>query len=157
MMTNVSCDMLLHPELLTNEQLMAIIQERQLRVPNMAVLPRDELLELFHHYCVPYGQRKYRDTGRGKMLNRSRHMSPESSPKLTLNNDNNNRKLGHSVTERLKPPPDLLSGHMKRIKLDNKVEITNDINLFKRKMSIDNAPVPEAPPNKKERKPILWP
>ncbi|CAK1585143.1 unnamed protein product [Parnassius mnemosyne] len=156
-MTNVPCDMLLHPELLTNQQLMSIIQERHLRVPNMETIARDELLELFHHYCVPYGQRKYRDSGRGKMLNKARHVSPEHTSRLNLLNDNQNRKLSHALNDRLKPPPDLLSGHMKRIKLENKVAITNDVNNHKRKMSIDSSPVSDAPPYKKERKPITWP
>ncbi|XP_026752982.1 ashwin-like isoform X2 [Galleria mellonella] len=101
----VPYEMLLHPELLTNEQLIQIIEERHLRVSNMESIPRHELLEIFHNYCVPYGQRKYRDTGRGKLLNKTRQTSPE--PKSALNNNNHCRKLSQPwPTERLKPPPD---------------------------------------------------
>ncbi|CAH2046871.1 unnamed protein product, partial [Iphiclides podalirius] len=156
-MTNISCDMLLHPELLTNEQLISIIQERHLRVPNMESMHRDELLEIFHQYCVPYGQRKYRDSGRGKILNKTRHISPEPTRKLNMFNDIQNRKQSNSFNERLKPPPDLLSGHIKRIKIENKIVITNDNNNFKRKIAIDSLPISEIPPMKKERKPITWP
>ncbi|XP_028042209.1 ashwin-like isoform X2 [Bombyx mandarina] len=57
-------EMLLHPELLSNEQLTHIIEQRHLRIDGIEKMPRDDLLDLFHQYCVPYGQRKYRDSGR---------------------------------------------------------------------------------------------
>lgn len=104
----------------------------------MESMPRDELLEVFHNYCVPYGQRKQKDSGRGKMLNKTRQISPEPSPKLNVFNDIQNRKQSHSFTERLKPAPDLLSGHVKRIKIENNVKIANDINICKRKVTIDS-------------------
>ncbi|KPJ05156.1 PREDICTED: uncharacterized protein LOC106116821 [Papilio xuthus] len=155
-MSNVPFDMLLHPELLTNEQLTTIIQQRHLRVPNMDSMTRDDILELFHHYCVPYGQRKHRDSGRGKALSRGRHVSPEPPVKVGLASDNkNNNNVSHMLSKRLKPP-DLLSGHMKRIKLDNK-KINNESDTFKRKISVDSTLVCEAPPHKKEKKLITWP
>lgn len=105
-------------------------------------MARDQLLELFHHYCVPYGQRKYRDSGRGKVLNRSRHLSPETGPKLNTMYSNE-RKSSHSSKDRIKPPPDLLSGHMKRIKIENKTFTTFAFkeNNCKRKMSIDSVSI----------------
>ncbi|XP_014356899.2 ashwin [Papilio machaon] len=155
-MANVPFEMLLHPELLTNEQLVTIIQQRHLRVSNIDTMTRDDLLELFHHYCVPYGQRKPRDSGRGKALSRCRHTSPEPPVKMGLASDNQNKNFSHMLNKRLKPPPDLLSGHMKRIKLDTK-KINNDFDTLKRKMSVDSSPVCEAPPHKKEKKLITWP
>lgn len=101
----------------------------------MDTMSRDDLLDLFHHYCVPYGQRKHRDSGRGKVLNR-RHVSPEPAATVCLASDNQNKNLSHELSKRLKPPPDLLSGHMKRIKLENK-KINNDFDTLKRKMSVD--------------------
>lgn len=110
---------------------------------NLHRMARDELLELFHQFCVPYGQRKYRDSGRGKLLNKVRRTSPE--PVVTLNTFNNNyvsKKSLHSTCDRLKPPPDLLSCHMKRIKLENKAHNHKsqgvDTNVNKRKMSVDD-------------------
>lgn len=99
---------------------------------NLNNMPRDELLEIFHHFCVPYGQRKYRDTGRGKVLNKSRPMSPQRNQTITIHN--NRKSAPADYFERVKPPPDLLAGHMKRIKLENKI---NEYHL-KRKMSIDS-------------------
>lgn len=110
---------------------------------NLHRMARDELLELFHQFCVPYGQRKYRDSGRGKLLNKVRHTSPE--PVVTLNIFSNNygsKKSLRSTCDRLKPPPDLLSCHMKRIKLENKTQSNKsqnvEINVHKRRMSVDD-------------------
>lgn len=99
-------------------------------------MARDDLLELFHRFCVPYGQRKNRDSGRGKELNKSRRMSPEHIIKLNTIDISQNRKF-QSNHGRVKPPPDLLSGHMKRIKLDKEPEKIRLVNGTKRKMSID--------------------
>ncbi|CAH2243595.1 ashwin-like [Pararge aegeria] len=160
----IPCEMLLHPELLTNEQLIQIIQERHLRVQNLHRMARDELLDLFHQFCVPYGQRKYRDSGRGKILNKIRHSNPEPVVLFNTFNDSNvSRKSLRSPCERIKPPPDLLSCHMKRIKLDNKLQNhlsqNFDINVHKRKMSVDleSCEVVSSPPAKKEKKLITWP
>lgn len=55
-----------------------------------------------------------------------------------LNTQNRKSQLTH---ERIKPPPDLLSGHMKRIKIESKspdlMKDFNFVNINKRKMSID--------------------
>ncbi|XP_050348528.1 ashwin-like [Nymphalis io] len=156
----VPCDMLLHPELLSNEQLIQVIQERHLRINNLQIKARDELLDLFHQFCVPYGQRKYRDSGRGKILNEVRMSNAESAKNLDLINNNyiNNRKKTYSNSERLKPPSDLLSGQMKRIKLDCNNIAFNNSNYYKRKMSIDGVSSSiDSPPIKKERKAITWP
>ncbi|KAL0879922.1 hypothetical protein ABMA27_002442 [Loxostege sticticalis] len=155
----VSCEMLLHPELLSSEQLLYIIKERRLNIANLESMPRHELLDVFHNYCVPYGQRKYRDSGRGKMLNKARPASPEPVVQLNTINNTQNRKFTHTQTsDRIKPPPDLLSGHLKRIKLDIKSKPVPEVNVWKRKMSIDaTTQVSDSPPPKKERKPITWP
>ncbi|CAH0399677.1 unnamed protein product [Chilo suppressalis] len=154
---SVPCDMLLHPELLSNDQLINIIQQRHLHIPNVERMQRDELLELFHNFCVPYGQRKYKDTGRGKLLNQTRNMCSEPPVKLNVFNDSQSRKIPYPERcDRLKPPPDLLSGHLKRIKLD--IRPVSDVNNSKRKMSIDSAtPATDSPPPKKEKKAITWP
>lgn len=108
---------------------------------NLQRMKRDELLDLFHQFCVPYGQRRYRDSGRGKVLNKIRNISPDSV--TTLNTFDNkstikiNRKKIYSDSERLKPPPDILSGQMKRIKLDNNITSTDNMSRNKRKMSVD--------------------
>ncbi|CAG9787937.1 unnamed protein product [Diatraea saccharalis] len=137
---SVPCDMLLHPELLSNSQLIALIKERRLHIPDVERMHRDELLQVFHSYCVPYGQRKYRDTGRGKILNQARNVSSEPAVKLNVFNDSHHRKISHMDNcERLKPPPDLLSGHLKRIKLD--IKPVSDVISSKRKMSIDSVSV----------------
>lgn len=153
--------MLLYPELLSNDQLIFIIKEvsktinycfiaflifgvnlshclqRHLRVENIERMSRCELIELFRNYCVPYGQRKYRDSGRGKVLNKTRHCSPEPVPKLNVFSNDQCNKNSRSNCDRIKPPPDILSGHMKRIKLDS---LVGDLNS-KRKMSIDSVSV----------------
>lgn len=102
---------------------------------------RDELLDLFHQFCVPYGQRRYRDSGRGKVLNKIRNISPESVTTLNIFDNKStikiNRKKIYSDSERLKPPPDILSGQMKRIKLDNNITSTDNMSRNKRKMSVD--------------------
>ncbi|CAH0720214.1 unnamed protein product, partial [Brenthis ino] len=166
----VPCELLLHPELLSNGQLIQIIQERHLRVENLHNMRRDELLDLFHQFCVPYGQRRYRDSGRGKILNKVRNVSPEqfktlntfqNSTTTTTTTTKLNRKRLHSDCERLKRPPDILSGQMKRIKLDNS-DSNNTVNdenkKSKRKMSIDAVtPSLENTAVKKERKLITWP
>lgn len=102
----------------------------------MERMARDDLLELFHRFCVPYGQRKCRDNGRGKVLNKARRMSPERVPKLNTRDISQSRKFQCNY-DRVKPPPDLLSGHMKRIKLDKAPEKIKVVNVTKRKMSID--------------------
>ncbi|VVC87073.1 unnamed protein product [Leptidea sinapis] len=153
------CDLLLHPELMNNQQLIYIIEERQLRVPNIEKLSRDELLTIFHQFCVPYGQRKYRDSGRGKILNKSRNLTPENSPpkiNIAYGRPEHERILHRTHNDILKPTPDLLSGHMKRIKLDSLSVLSNG-DKFKRKLSIDNMVVTDSPPPKKERKQITWP
>lgn len=63
-------------------------------------------------------------------------MSPEHVPKLNTLNISQNRK-SQSNHDRIKPPPDLLSGHMKRIKLDKVPEKNKIVNGTKRKMSVD--------------------
>nr|AGC92725.1 ashwin-like protein [Heliconius erato] len=158
----VPFEMLLHPELLSNEQLIQILQERHLRVENLQRMRRDELLDLFHQFCVPYGQRRYRDSGRGKVLNKTRNISPELV--TTYNTFDNksmikiNRKTLHSDSDRLKPPPDTLSGQMKRIKLENNLTSTDNISKNKRRMSVDAVTTDlGCTPIKKERKPITWP
>nr|XP_053604798.1 ashwin-like [Plodia interpunctella] len=155
----IPCEMLLHPELLSNEQLIHIIQERHLRMAGIERLPRDELLEIFHNYCVPYGQRKYRDSGRGKLLNKNRQTSPEPKQNCTFKY-NNQRKLSHPwPCERLKPPPGTMSGKSKMLKLEAKFSsatISEDIN--KRKLPTELAcHETGTPPIKKSRKPITWP
>ncbi|XP_038213955.1 ashwin-like [Zerene cesonia] len=161
----MSCDMLLHPELMTNEQLIYIIQQRHLRVPNILSMQRDDLLLLFHQFCVPYGQRKYKDSGRGKVLNKNRNTSPETTTKLNITNNAHvnveSRQIHLKYTiqnDRLKPPLDLISGHInKKMKLETKTVI-NEFDKFKRKVPIDPATlVTDCPPIKKERKPITWP
>lgn len=84
---------------------------------------------------MPYGQRKYRDSGRGKVLNKTRHCSPEPAGKLNIFRNNQCNKVSRSNRDRIKPPPDILSGHMKRIKIDS---LICDVNNSKRKMSIDS-------------------
>lgn len=107
--------------------------QRHLRVENMERMSRCELIELFRNYCVPYGQRKYRDSGRGKVLNKNRNCSPEKVANLDVFCNNQCNKVSRSNYDRIKPPPDILSGHMKRIKLDSLVS-----DYSKRKMSIDS-------------------
>lgn len=111
---------------------------------NLHNMRRDELLDLFHQFCVPYGQRRYRDSGRGKILNKVRNVSPEQFKTLntfkssvTTTTIKLNRKTLHSDCERLKPPPDILSGQMKRIKLDSNITANDESKKNKRKMSID--------------------
>ncbi|XP_004930693.1 ashwin [Bombyx mori] len=145
-------EMLLHPELLSNEQLTHIIEQRHLRIDGIEKMLRDDLLDLFHQYCVPYGQRKYRDSGRGKILNRTRHISPEPSRSL-----NKIKETRHTTVERIKPPPDLLSGHMKRIKLENVTTKCSHMNSNNHKRKIINDPNSEPIQAKKERKVITWP
>ncbi|CAF4849780.1 unnamed protein product [Pieris macdunnoughi] len=153
-----SCDKLLHPELMSNEELLLIIEERRLRVPNLHTMQRDKLLSIFHNFCVPYGQRKYKDTGRGKVLNKNRNSSPESPSKLnavqSINNWHNLKTKSKPDDEKLNPPPDLLSGHIKRIKLD--VNLVKENDNFKRKVPVcpDNE---DCTPPKKDRKLITWP
>lgn len=156
--------MLLYPELLSNDQLISIIQEvckiknrlvlllfisseipnlyhclqRHLRIENIERMSRCDLIELFRNYCLPYGQRKYRDSGRGKVLNKTRNCCPEPVPKLNVFSNNQCNKVSRSNCDRIKPPPDILSGHMKRIKLDN---LVCDVNNSKRKMSIDSVSI----------------
>uniref|UniRef100_A0A2A4K790 Ashwin n=1 Tax=Heliothis virescens TaxID=7102 RepID=A0A2A4K790_HELVI len=156
---SVPFDMLLHPELLSNEQLICIIQERHLRVSNLRHMRRDELLDIFHHYCVPYGQRKYRDSGRGKLLNKNRPPSPE--PAKNLNRTNQEVKQSNQNHERLKPPPECMSSFTKRFKIETTITpISNKdfVSVNKRKMSVESVTVSnDCPPPKKERKPITWP
>ncbi|KAH9631846.1 hypothetical protein HF086_000670 [Spodoptera exigua] len=158
---SVPFDMLLHPELLSNEQLIRVIQERHLRVPNMGDLRRDELLDIFHNYCLPHGQRKYRDSGRGKLLNKSREISPEPIKKLNvMNNQESKLYKGNPSCDRLKPPPDCHSSHTKRIKIETTISpITNAgfLNSSKRKICSDCTTPTDSPPPKKERKPITYP
>lgn len=156
---SVPFDMLLHPELLTNEQLICIIQERHLRVSNLRHMRRYELLDIFHHYCVPYGQRKYRDSGRGKLLNKNRPLSPEPTKKL--NKINQEVKQNNLNRDRLKPPPECMSSFTKRFKIETTITPISNKDCYsvnKRKMSVDSVTVTnDCPPQKKERKPITWP
>uniref|UniRef100_A0A2H1W4L4 SFRICE_015910 n=1 Tax=Spodoptera frugiperda TaxID=7108 RepID=A0A2H1W4L4_SPOFR len=158
---SVPFDMLLHPELLSNEQLIRVIQERHLRVPNLGLLHRDELLDIFHNYCLPHGQRKYRDSGRGKILNKSRQLSPEPVRKLNvMNNQESKVYKGNPGCDRLKPPPDCVSSHPKRIKIETTISpITNTgfLNTNKRKNCAESITTTDSPPSKKERKPITYP
>lgn len=112
--------------------------QRHLHIGNLERMNRCELLEIFRNFCVPYGQRKYRDSGRGKVLNRTRHYSPEPAGKLVLHCDNHSNKTSRSNFDRIIPPPDILSGHMKRIKLES---LAYDVNNSKRKMSIDSVSI----------------
>lgn len=63
-------------------------------------------------------------------------MSAECIPKLNTLDISQNRKF-QSNHDRVKPPPDLLSGHMKRIRLDKEPDTNKLMNGTKRKMSID--------------------
>ncbi|CAG9562356.1 unnamed protein product [Danaus chrysippus] len=163
----VPYEMLLHPELLPNEKLIQIIHERHLRIPNLSNISRDELLGIFHQFCVPYGQRRYRDSGRGKMLNKCRQLSPErtftmaisdntiNSPSCSQVSDNGSNKSHRSNEDRLKPASDLLSGQIKRIKIDRSIPNGSGA---KRKSNVDPVNISsDCPPPKKERKPITWP
>ncbi|KAJ8723528.1 hypothetical protein PYW08_003440 [Mythimna loreyi] len=160
---SVPFDMLLHPELLSNEQLICIIQERHLRIPNICHMQRDQLLDVFHHYCVPYGQRKYRDSGRGRMLNKTRQPSPQPTKKLNIMTNQDNKRNNNNLNcERLRPPPDCLSSQPKRIKIETTIapitDATNFANMSKRKICIDPTTLAsDCPQPKKERKPITWP
>lgn len=165
-MMAVPYEMLLYPELLSNEQLMCIIQEvgvvikysnrkvlvlfyrlnfyyclqRHLRVDNIEIMSREDLIDLFRNYCVPYGQRKYRDTGRGKVLNKTRNFSPEPAPKLCDVNLNHSPQESHLKRERLKPPPEALGGQIKRIRVENNVN-RDKLDNIKRKMTIDSVSI----------------
>lgn len=102
-------------------------------------MDRDHLLELFHHYCVPLSQRRYRDSGRGRILNKNRNLPADSTPDW-VKSENLNKAVKHH-SERIKPPPDLLSGHIKRIKISVEVEATpmtqDSHETHKRKYSMD--------------------
>lgn len=106
---------------------------------NLEEMDRDHLLELFHHYCVPLSQRRYRDSGRGRILNKNRNLPADSTPDW-VKSENLNKAVKHH-SERIKPPPDLLSGHIKRIKISVEVEATpmtqDSHETHKRKYSMD--------------------
>ncbi|OWR49511.1 putative ashwin protein [Danaus plexippus plexippus] len=139
--------MLLHPELLPNEKLIQIIHERHLRIPNLSNMSRPELLGLFHQFCLPYGQRRYRDSGRGKILNKCRQLSPDRTVTMAISDkqrnsltcsqvsDNGLNKISHRSNEdRPEPAPDVLSGQIKRIKIDRS---TPNGSGAKRKSNVD--------------------
>lgn len=120
--------------------------QRHLRIPNMGNMRRDELLDIFHHYCVPYGQRKYRDTGRGKLLNKTRQSGPEPAKKLNImNNQEIKHSKGNPNCDTLRPPlEDFLSSNVKRIKIETTISpITNTdfFNMNKRKIAIDSVSI----------------
>ncbi|KAG7298851.1 hypothetical protein JYU34_017304 [Plutella xylostella] len=160
---SVPCDILLHPYLLSNQQLISSLQERHLCV-NLEEMDRDHLLELFHHYCVPLSQRRYRDSGRGRILNKNRNLPADSTPDW-VKSENLNKAVKHH-SERIKPPPDLLSGHIKRIKISVEVEATpmtqDSHETHKRKYSMDTSDTSAnnvETPAKRQRKhqAITWP
>jgi hypothetical protein len=51
-------DKLLHPILLSNCELIAIIKDRQLSISNLEKLARDELLDIFKMHIMPKPQRQ---------------------------------------------------------------------------------------------------
>lgn len=113
-------------------------------MPNLHTMQRDELLSIFHQYCVPYGQRKYKDSGRGKVLNKNRNSNSESPSKPNtiyngiINTNNYQLKFKrYHEDDLLKPPPD--TGHIKRIKLDG--NLVRETDKFKRKVPVDQVSI----------------
>lgn len=102
-------------------------------------MTRDSLLEVFHSYCVPYAQRRCKDNGRGNIRNINKMRSVNAQETLITHVDivdSVQNRVIRLNTEGLKPPPDLLSGHMKRIKLtteiDKRSSFNCDVNIIKR-------------------------
>lgn len=100
-------------------------------------MPRDMLLEIFHNFCVPYAQRR-KDGNRNKNKTRKCDVSSSLLTKVDIVCSHQS-KLLHICSDNLKPPPDILAGHMKRIKLNvdlqNKYSSENNA-AHKRKIDV---------------------
>ncbi|XP_049845713.1 uncharacterized protein LOC126298428 [Schistocerca gregaria] len=127
---------LLHPELLDEDELYRILKDRGVRMDYG--ISKRKLLDVFHRLCVPLPQRQYKLSRRGKELTKMREKQEQEKAKQSTSVTNNspsssslslssssstmpysNRQKQHSDhtgKDRLKPPPDLTQS--KKIKLN---------------------------------------
>lgn len=148
-----TCDMLLHPELLSNEQLITIIIERYLKIPSLETMPREALLEVFNNYCIPFAQRR-RVTNRNKINSK---IGDNTLVKFDILH--RHEKALEMTKVDLDKSQDTLTGHMKRIKFSSESdnEMLCDMSPLKRSGTDVNFIEMDSPPVKRERKLITWP
>ncbi|GLV31455.1 hypothetical protein CBL_07217 [Carabus blaptoides fortunei] len=137
----MNLEQLLHPELLNENELRNVLNERFIRVDNMEHLSKDELLNLFYRIATPLQQRTRNDnrkvngeqitaptfaTKTNKLLQKPTTENENCNKKIKLCNNKLNNSVNHKV-------------HLKRT-YDNKSVTDNDV-----------------PTSKKARQKICWP
>uniref|UniRef100_A0A1L8DBE4 Protein aael aael007744 aedes aegypti n=1 Tax=Nyssomyia neivai TaxID=330878 RepID=A0A1L8DBE4_9DIPT len=131
---------LLHPNLLTNEQIMALLKERQLDIPNIATMGREELVRLYKNFLLPQPCRRPRNKS-----------NPENGDTECPDKVNGELKRKHNritITEEVKPK----DTHYKVKRSNSKTEADSTLEMTpKRKCS------PEKSPPHTKRKKITWP
>uniref|UniRef100_A0A6B2EI88 Uncharacterized protein n=1 Tax=Phlebotomus kandelakii TaxID=1109342 RepID=A0A6B2EI88_9DIPT len=134
---------LLHPNLLTNEQIVEILKERQLDIPNITGVGREELMRLYMNFIMPQPCRRTRD--------RSRLETGSATPEKEISNGELKRKHNRiTFTE------DRESKETQyKVKLPYKPQESDTRTTTpKRRTSSENSP-PQNPHSK--RKKITWP
>lgn len=130
---------LLYPELMSQDELIAVLKQRYIQNEDLPSLSKEGLVELYYSYVLPLPQRKYRLNRRGKemtkkqivMAKKRKISSTDGSepPKKKSSADSSSRLLSSfnitSHGERLKPPPSCIDYSKKKISLSskNKTEI----------------------------------
>lgn len=132
--------MLLHPELLDEDELYRILKDRGVRMDYG--ISKRKLVDVFHRLCVPLPQRQYKLSRRGKELTKMREKQEREKAKQSGSVSNNTpsssssalssstishtdrqkRHSDHIGKDRLKPPPDL--SQSKKIKLNTSTSVS---------------------------------
>ncbi|XP_067675636.1 ashwin-like [Haliotis asinina] len=126
----------LHPELLTKDGLLYILEQRYIQMSNLRGLDKEELLQLYYKYILPLPQRRYRQNRRGqdltkkqilmakkRRINASDMDEPPHKKQNMTGSDSTSRFLtsfndtSKGVFDRLKPPPSCIDASRKVIRL----------------------------------------
>uniref|UniRef100_A0A1B0DB79 Uncharacterized protein n=1 Tax=Phlebotomus papatasi TaxID=29031 RepID=A0A1B0DB79_PHLPP len=144
---------LLHPNLLTNEQIVAILKERHLDISNIAGTSREELVRLYKSFIMPQPCRRAKERG----IPENGNSGTEAKDCLDRDQANGERKRKHNRITFSEGDTKSKEICYKVKRTDDKPEILKHIDTEvtqKRRISSENSS-PQNPHTK--RKKITWP
>uniref|UniRef100_A0A3Q0T3P4 Ashwin n=1 Tax=Amphilophus citrinellus TaxID=61819 RepID=A0A3Q0T3P4_AMPCI len=175
-------DLLLHPELLSQDFMRLILCEKNVSTRDCG--SRDQLTELYIRHVIPLPQRTLPNTRWGRRMEKSRGRQPAAHRADSSSNDHSRKRplivydgsSSHSgplkvkkpegsiastgVTDRLKPPPANLSNPIRKLSgnissSSSSIHHSSDTAKLKRESNTSGAP--KSPEVKKKIQHVTWP
>uniref|UniRef100_A0A8D3BD49 Ashwin n=1 Tax=Scophthalmus maximus TaxID=52904 RepID=A0A8D3BD49_SCOMX len=168
-------DLLLHPELLSEEFMQLLLSEKN--VSTRVCGSRDRLTELFLRHVIPLPQRTLPNSRWGRRVEKSRgtaagHRSDRKRPLIVFDGSSSQSgslkvkkpeatNVSTGITERLKPPPAAnLPNPIRKLSGDassSSVHRSTDTANLKRESNVDENGALNSPEVKKKIQHVTWP